>query len=149
MLRRLQLLFGRLFWRLFGPKSRLKVPLPHRDDVPYEVVEALEKQMAERFPGMKVVFAGDVPGGPPKKLEQTFESQVVTSMLLGTCFSCHTQMEGYPSLEEIKASFGKKDGISFEGPEGWEEVSVNNEGYWFWLCQDCAKPVEIKGLDDG
>lgn len=41
--------------------SNLK--FPHRDDFDHELLKEIEAQFAITHPGMKVVFAGDLPGG--------------------------------------------------------------------------------------
>ena len=41
----------------------------HRDDLDADVVKAIEEQFAESHPGMKVVFAGDTPGGPTEEMQ--------------------------------------------------------------------------------
>lgn len=107
----------------------------HRDDLPMELVSEIEKHFAETHPGMKVVFAGDAPGGVPdhvKNAIDALERRSVESLALGKCFYCGKQMEDYPE-EDFPDEW--------QPPEGWGLVSdIATHKPAGWECPDCDEP---------
>lgn len=78
--------------------DKKKAKLAHRDDVPMDVVEHLERQFAESHPGKKVMFAGDHEQAIPPEVRAKIDEvarRTVESRENGTCFCCRKPWDGY------------------------------------------------------
>lgn len=111
----------------------------HRDDLPPELLEMLEK----KFPGMKIVCAGDIPEGQmPEGLVAKIEAIKMAhaqSVVDGTCIDCGKKMPGYPADDE-------------DFPEGWQKADgwlcftdISSGEPSGWQCPEC----DAKERDDG
>lgn len=102
----------------------------HRDDLPMDVVEDLEKKLQELYPGYKVVFAGDQPGGPPLELNdayKAFQKMADKSLLNGTCIDCGKQMPDYDPQRE-----------DWDKAPGWSYYTNTGNGEFMgWQCPEC------------
>lgn len=79
-------------------RDRLRNSAPHRDDLPFELVEAMEKKLAEEHPGQKLMFAGDHPDAVPDELLDAvamFQSQVYERLQRGVCCQCGQKMDNF------------------------------------------------------
>jgi len=91
--------------------------LIHRDDVPNEVLEALQAA----HPGAKIICVGDIPTDQlpeeVKKALADLHRAWDVSIASGTCFDCGAQMPNYPDVEEMA--------------DDWKPAPK-----WCWLSQD-------------
>jgi hypothetical protein len=104
----------------------------HRDDLPMDVAEEVVESLQQQFPGFKVQFAGDAPGGlPPEVAEamQKLKDQMDQSVLLGQCFDCGAQMPNYPKQGEPVPE-------DWEPATGWNYYSSGDE-IMHWICPTC------------
>lgn len=119
----------------------------HRDDLPMELVEQLEKELAEKFPGVKLVCVGDVPGEMPPEIQALIDEanqKQYESLCHGTCFDCGAKMPDYPdNFQEIPDDW--------RPPAGWKVLTeVGSGAPAGWICPPCdQKPVGAQLLGDG
>lgn len=117
--------------------------LPHRDDMDPELLEVIEKMFAEMHPGMKVVFAGDLPGAPdsiPEELKQNLEAvrqKFEDDFVAGKCTDCGEQ------IPDWEARMNSDDDDYFL-PEGWGLLTAGENASWWanpprLLCPPCNK----------
>lgn len=105
--------------------------LIHRDDLDPDVLADIQS----RFPGMKIVCAGDAPEGalPPSVADAlaALQKQHDESMVYGTCIDCGAVMPGYPPPEaDVPADW--------KPVEGWSWFTNDATGEIFcWQCPDC------------
>jgi roadblock/LC7 domain-containing protein len=114
----------------------------HRDDIPMEAMEEIEKFIQDKFPGMKVICAGDTPGELPEELReqmQEIEAAFAHSMLHGLCIDCGAKMEGYEQITE------KDDWAPTAGWRYFTNVATGEpQG---WQCPECdRKEQEEQGF---
>lgn len=79
----------------------------HRDDIPYEDAEGIVAELKAMYPGMEVVFAGDMPEDR-RTPELTAAMAALEDMHRklrenGQCIDCGRQMPGWPdpTAEEL------------------------------------------------
>lgn len=111
--------------------------LVHRDDLPPEALEAFEAFIKEKFPGAKVVCAGDVPehllSERTKEVIASVEKRQQTSISEGRCFDCGKFMENWPPSDDGKL------------PEGWHTmrkttIDDEEEGELMgFVCPECDR----------
>lgn len=102
--------------------------LPHRDDASDELLNDL----AEKFPGFKIVFAGDNENSLPqetldaiKLLDEMHEN----SLNNGSCIDCGAQMPGWPEISVIT--------------EGWKYFTeVGEDDPIAYICPACDEAEE-------
>lgn len=104
--------------------------LVHRDDMPDELLDELQKQ----FPDMKIVCAGDLPADqlPDGVAEEAarIEEMCRSSMISGQCVDCGAFMPNYPATAE-----------------GWHYmVAIGNDDLMAWQCPICD--AEDVGRED-
>jgi hypothetical protein len=104
----------------------------HRDDIPLEAMEKIERFVQEQFPGMKVKCAGDHPGELPEELKEQIElieKAFKHSMMHGLCIDCGAQMPGYDSIATDD---------NWEPVEGWRYFKLVSTGEpQGWQCPGC------------
>lgn len=107
----------------------------HRDDVPFELAESLQKELQEKHPGAKVMFAGDH-DDLPEEVEvaiKVHEYKMATSLYTGTCLDCWDFMKGY-----LKAQ--KDRDLEYMIPDGWGLYRSGSTGEpSHYLCPKCEK----------
>jgi len=93
--------------------------LVNRDDLDMDVAEEVTAKLGEMFPGMKVVFAGDVPQLPPnvQHAVDALRERHLQLMLQGRCIDCERQMPGWEELME-------SDEDDAQWPQGWRTFTV-------------------------
>lgn len=107
-----------------GPK------LPHRDDVPMDVVAQMEAAIRAHHPDAEIVFAGD--SSKPeiiahaKMLMAEAAKKGEESLEHGTCIDCGAQMPGYEAM-------GTDD---WKPAKGWRHFTAG-ESFMGWQCPDC------------
>ena len=94
----------------------------HRDDIPFEDMEAIEKALLEQHPGFKIQCVGDgeVPEHIEKEMEK-LEERMKETICNGQCFECSKQ---------IPCEWPLPDGVD-ELPEGWSiywMMGTTNDG---------------------
>jgi len=112
-------------------RQKLLARLAHRDDMPYEVVEAMERVLAEQFPGMKLTFAGDVPGGPPPEILAKIarvEARLQRLLREGRCIECGVQMPDPPSKDMSE---------DWRPADGWCWFTNEEDQVAAWQCPQC------------
>lgn len=112
--------------------------LLHRDDLPFEVVEELEKQLAEKYPDRKIVFAGDAPEGslPPEftgAVEKTMQ-RFAESVAGGLCIDCGAAMPNYPEMQTIMDDGFPED---WQPADGWYHFEDARGAIMGWQCPAC------------
>ena len=105
--------------------------LAHRDDVDLEDMEKLEELFADLYPGMKVVFAGDMPEDevPQCVIDSAtrIEAHHLRSVRLGRCVDCDAQMPGFAPEDD-----------DWWLPEGWQFFDGPlGPGMGGFLCPIC------------
>jgi hypothetical protein len=108
----------------------------HRDDLDYPVAEGIEEAFKSIFPGVKVVFAGDMPEGsiPEEVLAQmrAIEERSARSLAEGRCFDCDKQIPGpWPPSQN--------DDGGATLPEGWSYYSNAGDGGGMLICPECEQ----------
>lgn len=107
------------------------------EDIPDDLRRKIEEQAKAMFPGMNVVFAGDVPNSqlPPELLEaiQKIERAAEKSLLEGSCIDCGVLMPGYPEGDEL--------------PDGWKHAHgwhyfLHGADFGGWQCPACGKRAD-------
>lgn len=102
----------------------------HRDDIDASDMAEIEKLLAEQYPGMKIVCAGDAPGELPPDVAammQQVERAHMESLANGTCIDCGAKMPDY----DIERG-------DWNPPEGWAwfyEHGTKNIAAW--QCPAC------------
>lgn len=102
----------------------------HRDDVDNELVAEIEKTFAELYPGYKVVFAGDEPGGASPRTEAllaALQDKANRSLAEGTCIDCGAKMPDYRPTDD-----------DWDAPDGWGYFS-NGDDFGGWQCPKCDR----------
>jgi hypothetical protein len=114
--------------------------LPHRDDVPMDVAEALVAKMKAEHPGCKVVFAGDLPADqvPPEIREATARMgrAQAKSVLHGACLMCGARMADYRIEDD-----------DWNPPTGWGLIYGLNDEPLAWECPACGRGDEPTEAD--
>lgn len=109
-----------------------KPKLVHRDDIDMEAMQAIEKMLKEKYPGMAVVCAGDLSEGRiTQDLQDKIESLQMAfaeSMAFGKCIDCGTVMPNYDGLESDENWQPAKGWVWFENPDGSPQS---------WQCPEC------------
>lgn len=108
----------------------------NRDDVPMEAMEEIESFFAEKFPGMKVVCAGDHQGSLPPEVQakiDAMEKMFQDSMINGTCVDCGEPMPDYDPLKEDwrpQKGWGYFKEMTTGDPMGWQcpECDEDDDG---------------------
>jgi hypothetical protein len=126
----------------------------HRDDVPLELVSEIERQMAEKFPGKKIVFVGDVPENElPQGIKEAMEAldeHWKHCFVHGLCVDCAAKLPGiWPPPEE--GDWDLPDGwkVMYEGlgEENGGEEDAEPVGL---ICPRCDKtghgPTGVDGI---
>ncbi len=115
-----------------------KIEPLHRDDVPFETAEEIVAEMQKKFPGMKIVFAGDHEAEcPPEIMEslKQIEAMHERSMALGRCIDCDAQMPNYMKPEMTDAQLD-----AWKPSPGWSTFSnLGNDGIVAWQCPECDR----------
>ena len=127
-------------------KKDLTQNLIHRDDIDMNQVENLEEFFAEKFPDMKIVFAGDQ---PEDELPERMKEQLILlqekhdkSLCNGTCIDCNKEMENWPPPED------DKELDNWAPSEGWNWFTQpNSEIPMCWICPECDAINEADGVD--
>lgn len=105
--------------------------LAHRDDLPMELVKELQEKMAELYPGLKVVFAGDAPADQQPDMTEFFkavEIRAARSFADGTCIDCNALMVNYDP-----------DNDDWKPDEGWGKFTrMGTEEFMGWQCGKCG-----------
>lgn len=113
--------------------------LPHCDDIPYEVVEKLEADLAAEHPGMKLLFAGDHPDLVPPELKLILERMADEQERLlreCRCMDCHRQMENFSTAMTDD---------EWQRADGWKHFNDGNDQLVGWQCPECdAKDQAVK-----
>ena len=120
--------------------------LIHRDDMDMGDAEELVRHLQEEHPGLRVVFAGDVPDGqlPPAVREAAaqIEEAFQHSMLTGACLDCGAVMPNYPKPGEDMAA-------DWQPAEGWKHFQMRGpDGLIAWQCPDCDAADEAEAAGD-
>lgn len=106
----------------------------HRDDVPMDLSQEIERQFAESHPGMKVVFVGDLPGElPPEVAERVaaIERLHMESLFNGACLDCGAKMPNWPETPE-----GMDD--TWQPAPGWRLFTdMRTKEPSAWQCPAC------------
>lgn len=114
-------------------EEKEKPELLHRDDLPMDVAEGIVDQIQKLHPGVKVVFAGDLPTNDPDAEKMRHKAEelhktIIQSFVDGECFSCGAEipMEWPP------------EGDDWDLPDGWHIIdSVQEDGPMFLECPEC------------
>lgn len=113
-------------------------PLPHRDDVDIDMMEAIEAAVQEQFPGYKIRFTGDVPEDqlPPEVAHRMRKLQAAFSESLaeGCCWKCRKSIPGYEKWVE-RCDDGTDEPLPL--PEGFGLIKQINGHPLAWECDDC------------
>lgn len=122
----------------------------HRDDIPMEIMEGFVKDMSEKYPGMKVVCAGDYPGELPEEVVDAIshlQEMHNRSITEGMCIDCGERMPGYP---EDAMEVWKPGWKPSEGWRWFEDVKTRRPVAW--QCPKCdsedekgVSPIRIEG----
>lgn len=86
----------------------------HRDDIDYDVIQQLEKEFEELYPGCKIVFAGDHEENLTpeiKKLIDRLNKQLKKDLEAGVCCDCDEKIPNF-SKENIPANWVKYEDVS-------------------------------------
>jgi hypothetical protein len=108
--------------------------LPHRDDIPPDLLELLEEKFGEMLPGFKLVFAGDMPeGSEASARNQAFAEALARkqaeSMANGVCFDCGAAMPNYQPEEE-----------GWQPTAGWKTLrNMATDEIEAWVCPECDR----------
>lgn len=102
--------------------------LVHRDDYDDDFIKKLEEAFGE-----KIVFAGDMPGGPDETMQAMMEAinkANEKSLAEGSCIDCGEQMPDYhPDQEDWKPT---------KGWRWFSEHSLERDGEIVaWQCPKC------------
>ena len=103
----------------------------NRDDVPMGVAEEAVRLFKEMHPDRDVVFAGDLPDGPPPELLKAIEEYERArdeAFVNGLCMDCGKQQPGWTG--EIPDDF--------KLPTGWHWFSdIRTKNPVGWICPEC------------
>lgn len=120
--------------------------LVHRDDIPYPLMEQLERDVAKAFPGMKVICVGDL---PPEQIPlevreqvQRFKQQCRASREQGLCLHCGRAMPNYQQLLVAVQSRDAQALRAWQPAEGWGFSFVGfkkPKEFLGWICPECHK----------
>jgi len=105
----------------------------HRDDIPFEDMEEIEKALQEQHPGFKIQCVGDSSEVPEhiKKMMEELEERMKEAICNGQCFECGKQ---------LPCEWPLPDGVE-ELPEGWSIYSmmgtVDGEKIPTLICPEC------------
>jgi hypothetical protein len=110
----------------------------HRDDVPFEDVEQIEKAMQERFPGFKVQFVGDT---DPNKLP---DGRMMDTFIEGQCFDCDKQIPCQWPPENEGDELPK--GWSMYWMKGIMTIEVEGNELPVLICPECEDTDNIKDV---
>ena len=122
----------------------------HRDDVPMDIMEAFEKDMAVKYPGMKVICAGDYPGELPDNVKESIKNLQEMhdrSMEEGLCIDCGEKMPGYP--DDASVIWGSK----WNPADGWKFLEcIRTKRPVAWQCPECdgtdKRGITLVDVDD-
>lgn len=107
----------------------------HRDDLDADVAEEAVRALQEMYPGMKVVFAGDAPGGPPPEIQEKIDAidkHMTDSLVKGQCFDCGLPIPNWPPPDD--------DSEDWKLSEGWSYYNApNNTAPGFFICPKCQE----------
>lgn len=111
---------------------------PHRDDMPDELLEEMEKQ----FPGMKICFVGDLPEGHEyEEQARAVERQLKEEMYSGRCHDCqceqpefHDWLHHEENKEEEPPPAVKSGGWAHMPLSGYDDPPII-----LWLCPTCQE----------
>ena len=100
----------------------------HRDDIPFEVVEQIERELKELYPDKKLSFIGDT-GDPQQiaeaeELHRQFVERGKLSFKNGNCVDCGAIMPHY----------------SEEREDDWAHLEDEDGIFMGWLCPTCHDP---------
>lgn len=116
-----------------------------REDISEELASKIEDETSKRFPGMRVVFVGDIPADdlPPEIREamQKMRDSIDKSLATGCCLDCGVIMPGYPAEPE-----GMTD--EWQPAKGWCHFN-NGEEFGGWQCPECdakASYIQLKDM---
>lgn len=104
----------------------------HRDDMDPEMLQALEQQFQELYPGYKVVFSGDAPmdseaARKDAEVRELIDRKSHESLARGTCFDCGAQMPDYTPEQE-----------DWQPAQGWRHFNDFKTGeITAWQCPAC------------
>lgn len=118
-------------------KNRRDVPLLHRDDIDFRVVEEMNKCLEEQSPGLKVNFAGDLPGCLPPGFQEAieqFNARVADLFYYGKCVDCECEIPGV-----ARKADGSLSAEGFDLPEGWDCYYDRNNTPVAFQCPACQK----------
>lgn len=112
------------------PNDEPLMPLAKAEALPPELLAAMQ----EKFPGMQIICAGDVPNMalPPGLIAdlEELERQHARSLGEGRCLDCDCQMPDYPATGEAMETF--------KPAEGWTWFTNTATGdIVAWQCPDC------------
>lgn len=113
----------------------------HRDDVPFEEIEKMEREIREQSGNKdaKIFFAGDLPAGKERDeiTAQIKEIEEINaeSVQRGFCIDCLQAMPIYKAWDE-----------EWEPDDGWVCMFYPNEEPAGWMCPFCVN--EMTGGDD-
>lgn len=105
----------------------------HRDDVPFEQIEALEARLRESNPGARIVFLGDLPESeiPIDVLSNIKQRELKSeeSVEYGTCLDCDA------SITETQ---DYRPGVpGWNPPDGWRCYADHRGRPYGWRCEIC------------
>lgn len=106
----------------------------HRDDLPMNVAEGIVEQMKQAFPGMEVVFAGDMPGDLPESVKEgmaALEKKMERSLCEGRCIDCDAEMEGFPKSDATDDFWD-----NWQPAKGWKHFKRDGD-IVAWQCPKC------------
>ena len=114
----------------------------HRDDIDADVAEKMIKELQEKHPGCKVVFAGDMPTNAPaylikkaEEMKEKLKQKAAQALIDGVCYDCGTKMpcEWPPDDEDDPND-------EWTLPDGWSIYgSVGDDDCGLLICPDCDK----------
>jgi hypothetical protein len=121
----------------------------HRDDIPFEVIEEIERTLKEQHPGFKIICAGDT--NDPEliaKAEEQHNRLIEIARLSqknGTCVDCGAVMPDYPERCQTQ-----------ELADGWAYLADPGKQFMGWLCPACrdsdgskeVRPIFLLEEDD-
>lgn len=105
----------------------------HRDDIPFQRAEEIEKQLKKQHPDSKVIFAGDtdIPYDVRVAIERA-KMRMQETLILGSCLECEEIIDGYIDMMEKKEAF--------KLPDGWSMYTNGVDGEpSHLLCPKCSE----------